>query len=127
MLLGDTSRGEALGAQHLAQRPSAHQLHRDVGLAFVLPEPIDVDHVGVVEAGEVPALGQEAPQLALVADRGVHHLDRDRAVQLQLVALVDHAEAATADHAVDPVAAVDDGADHGDSLRRRVTVLREKS
>src|SRR5205085_1867357 len=60
---------------------------------------------------------------------GVQHLERDRAPERQVRALVDHAEAALADHALDSVPALDHRSDldaHG-VRSLRVTVPFEKS
>ena len=71
-------------------------------------------HVGVGEPGGGAGLAHEARgELVVVAETGVHHLDRDRAVEPDVGGLVDAGHAAARDPRPDPVATVQQAADQG--------------
>ena len=66
------------------------------------------------EPGGGAGLADEAGgELVVVAEPGVHHLDRDRAVQPEVGGLVDAGHAAAGDPGADAVAAVEQPPDQG--------------
>ena len=74
------------------------ELHREEDGAVVLALVVDGDDVGVREPGGGPGLADEpGRELLVVAEAGVHHLDRDGAVEPEVGGLVD-AGHATARH-----------------------------
>ena len=113
--------------ENLVQRPALHELHDDVGNAVVVPEPVDMDDVRVVEAGEILSLVDEPAEIPFADRTGLEPLQGHRPLELELGALVDGAEPAFADEPVHTVGAVDDRADHGLAplSGRWVIVIRE--
>jgi hypothetical protein len=88
-------RGGLPGAQGLA----LDVLHRQVDLAEVLADLVDLDDVGVRQAGERLGLAAGAGADVGVVAVGADELDSDLAVQLLVVRGVDDAHAAGADAA----------------------------
>jgi hypothetical protein len=84
---------------HRAQRVALEVLHRDEQRAAgVLAEVVDVDGVGMAELGGQLGLGVEAPdQPGVGRQLGPQHLDRDLALERDLLAAVDRAHAALAE------------------------------
>ena len=80
------------------QAAAGAELQREERLALVLADLVDLDDVGVLQAGDGLRLGAEA--VALVAPgmaAGQDHLESDEAVESELPRLVDDAHAAAAD------------------------------
>ena len=104
-------RERRLLADGVAQGVAGDQLHGEEDGAVVVALVEDGDHVGVREPGRRTGLGHEpGGELVVVAQAGVHHLDRDGPVQPQVDGLVDGGHAAAGDPRADPVAAVEDPA-----------------
>ena len=106
-----TARGDlepALFGDELVEAPAAHELHHDVGLLAVQAEVDDRDAVRVLEPRHQPGLALE-PLAAFHRrrQRGVHDLDRDRAIELQPDAAIDDAHRALGEPLEDLVAAVE--------------------
>jgi len=89
-----------------------HVLHHDIGTILEVPEAIDVNHVWVVQAGEVLSLGGETREFLIAERSRSQDLHRDRALELQVAAFIDHAEPAFTDEAVHAITAIDHGSDH---------------
>ena len=97
----------ALLADQVAQGVPAHQLHGQEDGAVVGALVEDRHDVRVGEPGRGAGLAHEAGgELVVVAEPGMHHLDRDGAVQAQVGGLVDAGHAAARDPGADPVAPV---------------------
>jgi hypothetical protein len=117
-----------LPGHHRAQRVALEVLHRDEQRpAGVLPEVVDADGVGVAELGRQLGLGVEAPDQAGVGRQlGPQDLDRDLALERDLLAAIDRAHAALAELGGDAVAPGDLAADQvtgGGARRWRGQVL----
>ena len=85
---------------HLRQRLALDELHRVVVHAAFAADAVDRDDVRVVQARRRLGFVLEALQLPRVHRRGEgQHLERDAAVQRNLLGLVDDAHAAAADFA----------------------------
>ena len=98
-------------ADRVAQGVAGDQLHGQEDGAVVVALVEDRDHVGVRELRGGAGLGHEAGrELVVVAQPGVHHLDRDGAVEAQVGGLVDGGHAAAGDPRPDQVAVVEDPA-----------------
>ena len=96
-LVGEPGQGRALD-----------QLADQQGVAVLLAELVEGDDAGMVEPGRGLGLAQDPPAgLAALLDR----LDRDRALEAAVPGLVDDAEAAAADAALDQEAVEHQGAD----------------
>ena len=96
--LEDASREEGALAQDLAERPSLHQLHRDVPDVVHRPDLVDRHDVRVVEGGGGARLLLEAGEPFRVRAGGAaEHLDRDRASQGEVPRAVDLTHAARAE------------------------------
>ena len=90
------------------------QLHGEEDGAVVVALVEDADDVGVGEPGRGPGLADEARrEVVVVAEPGMHHLDRDRAVEPDVGGLVDTGHAAAGDPRPDPVAPVEQPTDEG--------------
>ncbi len=99
-------------ADQVAQREAGDELHDEEQGAVVVALVEDRDDVGVGEASRVSRLSLEPrDEVGVVAEPGVHHLDRDGAVQPQVGGLVDRGHPAAGDAGADAVAAVEDAAD----------------
>ncbi len=103
--LGGLARRQGSAAQLLRQAAAAAEFQREERPALVFADAVDLDDVGVVQAGDGLGLGLEAGQ---VVGAGVFarqdHLERDDAVEAALPGLVDDAHAAAADLAEQLVA-----------------------
>ena len=105
-------------ADGVAQRVAGDQLHGQEDGAVVVALVEDRDDVGVRQLRRRAGLGHEAGrELVVVAEPGVHHLDRDGAVQPQVGGLVDGRHAAAGDPRADQVATVEHPA--GEVVGRR--------
>ena len=91
-----------------AQRLALEQLHRDEGLALVLAEIVDGDHVRAVELGHDLRLALEARPIVVAGARAVDHLQRDLAAERLLNGDVDLAHATAPERALDAVLPPDD-------------------
>jgi hypothetical protein len=105
-------RHRCLGADQVAERDPGDVLHDQEQGAVVVALVEHRDHVVVGEPGGRLRLAPEATgELVVVAQSGVHHLDRDRAVEPGVGGLVDSGHAAPGDPRSDQVAAVEEPAD----------------
>ena len=97
--------GRLWGAgEPLRQGAAFDQLEHQEGRAGVLPHFVDRDDVGVSQPGHRLSLDPEPRQnLGTGLGTRVHHLHRDRALQLGLPGPVHHRHAASAQHAQDLV------------------------
>ena len=108
----------AVGADQVAQRATANQLHRKEDMALIGALVIDRDDVGVAQPGGCVRLADEAgDELFVVSEARMHDLEGDRAVQSTVMGLVDHGHATASEAASDPVAPVEQAPDErvGDS------------
>ncbi len=115
-------RHRRLGADDVAQRVAGDVLHRQEDDAVVLALVEDRHDVGVGQARGRAGLADEAGrELVVVAHPGVHHLDRDEAVEPGVGGLVDTGHAAAGDAGSDEVATVEQatGQDVIDGSRQR--------
>ena len=121
--LGHRQAAEAADA--VLQRLALDVLEDDVRRVVVLAGVDDGDDVRVVELRDGPRLAPEALELVGVRrDLAVHQLDRDLALEHGVEGAIDRRHPARADLGVEPVAAVEQGAD----LRAHVSiVLREEA
>jgi hypothetical protein len=86
-----------LAPQSLSQVSPADVLQGQEREAVVLADLIDLDDVGVLQAGDGVGLGQEAgAPLGASVGAGEHHLQRHQAFGAELSGLVDHTHAAAA-------------------------------
>ncbi|HVK30760.1 MAG TPA: hypothetical protein VM575_20665 [Nocardioides sp.] len=95
------------------QRLAVEELHHDVAIAVVEPAEIqNLEDVIIADAAGRLRFPLEALHHLGVAGEGrVQHLDRDAAIDADVLALVDGTHAALADQPVDPILAFDDLAD----------------
>src|SRR3569623_123300 len=95
------------------QRVAAQQLHDEVEDAVVgLADVVDVDDIGLVEPAREPRLAQEAFHRDAVArELGMNDLDRDLAVDRNLVRAIDGDHAAVAELRAERVALIEDAPD----------------
>ena len=102
---GGERRGQgAVRAEEAAEVAAGGVLGHEVGPALVLPVVVDRDHVRRVQPGQDRGLALEALQeLRRMGEVAEHHFHRDLAREVQVGRRVDHAHAADADDAVDPV------------------------
>ena len=91
-------------AEPLGQRPPLDVLHREEGPAETLADLIDLDDVGMLEAGQALPLHEEAEQVFGAAPVGQHHLQRHHPVRVGLPGEIDDAHPAPAQLPLDPVA-----------------------
>ena len=106
--LEDLAPGAALVGEPGAQGLAGDQLHGDEELVVDAADLVDLDDVGVGEAGEGLGLALEAGLAdaeAVVVDAGAQELEGDAAVELGVVGGVDDGHAAVAEGAGDDVAA----------------------
>ena len=107
-------RHRRLLADDVAQGVAGDQLHDQEDGAVLVALVEDRDDVGVGQPGRGAGLAHEAGgELVVVAEPGVHDLDRDGAVEPQVGGLVDAGHAAAGDPGADPVAAVEQPPDEG--------------
>ncbi len=118
-------RHRALLDDGVPQGVAGDQLHHDEQGAvdgLVLALVVDRHDVGVRQSGGRPRLAHEpGSEGFIVAEAGVHDLDRHRAVEPEVGAFVDAGHAPSGDPGADPVAAVEHPADHGVARRRTCT------
>ena len=113
LLAQDVAEGVARDVLH-------HQEDRVGAVGGVVALVVDTHDVGVVEAGGGARLTHEAlGELLVVAEPGVHHLDRDGAVEPGVGGLVDTGHATASHPGEDAVAAVQQPSDQGVARRRR--------
>ena len=94
----DGVEGEPLPRDPLGQAFAFDVFHREVVLAVVLADVVDLRDVGMPQAGGGPGLDLEAADVFRRRQvRGQDHLDGHGAVEGLLPRLVDHAHAAPAD------------------------------
>jgi hypothetical protein len=94
--------------EDLVEAAPAHELHDDEGLVPVQPEVDDGDAMRVLQACHHLGLAFEALlALHLVAQRRVHDLDRDGAVEVEADRAIDDAHRAIGDPLDDLVPAID--------------------
>ncbi len=106
--LADFAVGELAGVGEAGQGRALDQLADQQRVAVLLAELVEGDDAGMVEPGRGLGLAQDPPAgLALLLDR----LDRDRALEATVPGLVDDAEAAAADAALDQEAVENEGTD----------------
>ncbi len=104
----------AAGPDQVAQRPPAHELHREEHVALVGALVVDGDDVGVGQpSGRVRLTDEPADELLVVGQARVHDLERDRAVEAVVVGLVDRGHAAAGEAGTDVVAPVEQLPDKG--------------
>ena len=111
-------RHRRLLADHVAQGVPGDVLHDEedgvLPVGGVVALVVDAHHVGVVEPGGGAGLADEPlGELTVVAEAGVHDLDRDRAVEAGVGGLVDTGHATARDAGTDAVATVQHPADQG--------------
>ena len=93
--LGGLARRLRLATQHPVQPAAIDVLQRQVGAVVVLADLVDLDDVGVLEAGDGLGLDVEAGQLGRAGvDARQHHLQGDHALEAEVPGLVDDAHAA---------------------------------
>ena len=106
--LADLAVGKLAGVGEPGQGRALDQLGDEQGIAVLLPHLIEGDDAGVVEPGRSLGLAQNPPsRLPPLLDR----LDRDRALEAAVPGLIDNAEAAAADAALDQEAVEHEGTD----------------
>ena len=89
----------------LGQAVALYQLEHQVRRAGLLPDAVDLHEVGMLEPGHRLGLDPETGQDGRAGlGTVVHHLDRDRPVQVLLPRPVHHPHAAAAQHTQDRVA-----------------------
>nr|WP_268267534.1 hypothetical protein [Streptomyces kaniharaensis] len=109
---GGPDRQRTAVAQQLAQGAAGHVLHGEENVPAVGALVEDVDHVRVGEPGDRLGLADEPGGEALVpGEVGVHHLEREHAVEAGVGAPVDRGHPTGRDALVDPVPAVEQGTD----------------
>ena len=97
--LADLAVAELAVAAELVEGRAVDQLGDEQGAAVLLAHLVEGDDPGVVEARRGLRLAQHPAAAGRAA--GVDRLDRDRALQAAVPGLVDRAEAAAADAALD--------------------------
>ena len=121
--LADLAVGELAGVGEAGQGRALDQLGDEQRVAVLLPQLVEGDDAGVVEPGRGLGLAQDPPAgLAPLLDR----LHRHRALEAAVPGLVDDAEAAAADAALDQEAVEHEGADQSSShfAGQRLPLLR---
>ena len=104
--LADAIPGEHATADDLGEARSLDQLHDEERRLAVLAVVVEADDVLVLERSENACLAREpTPQLRVLGDPGVKHLDRDIAPQTAVIGAPDGAHAALADASTQLVAA----------------------
>ena len=104
--LDDLAPAELVRVQPLAQRLTAHILHREEDVTFHAADVVDHDDVGVRQPRHCLCLTQQ-PRAALErvgTPAWADQLDRDRAIELGIVREVDHAHAAFGHRLADHIA-----------------------
>jgi hypothetical protein len=87
-------------------RPAVDQLHRDHVAAVDRARVEDRDHVGVLDPGQRAGLAhQPRPRDVVAGECGAQHLERDRAIEIDVARFPDHAHPTRAEHAHQPVLA----------------------
>ncbi len=83
--------GESMsGVEDLAETAASEVLEDEIGRAALLAPVEDLEDVGVVERGDRSRLGPEPAEKGLVAgERGMENLDRDTAMERDVVGQVD--------------------------------------
>ena len=96
----------------MLQRHAVQKFHDDEGLAVFLPDFIDGADVGMVQGRGRLSLSLEAGQCLRISGHFIRQkLQGDKAVQADVLSLVDHTHATTAEFLDDAVMR-DDRADH---------------
>ena len=102
---GRPRRLERALAQHRLQVGALDEAHRDVQLPVDLARVVDRDDVRMLDRGRQPRLAQEAlAERHVVGELRGEQLQRDVAVEREVVGAVDDAHAAAADQRLDPIA-----------------------
>ncbi len=98
--------------QNVAQGVARHVLHGQEDGAIVLSLVEHLDDVRVGQPGGGPRLAGEAgDEVRVFGERGVHHLERDRAVESGVGGPVDRGHAPARNPLVDEVSLVDEAPD----------------
>ena len=97
--LADLAVAEVAGAAALVEGLAVDELGDEQGAAVLLAHLVEGDDPGMVEARRGLRLAQHP--VAAGRPAGVDRLDRDRALEAAVPGLVDRAEAAAADAALD--------------------------
>jgi hypothetical protein len=92
-----------LAGQPLGHGLAADDLHRHEVAAVGGPDLVNHDHVGMTDLGHRARLPQEAGPLRRPGVAVAQHLERDLALEIGIVRRPDHAHAAAADDAEQPV------------------------
>ncbi len=101
----DLRRGSSLGLQPIAERVGGEELHRDPHVPVVGADVVDRQHVGMGDSRHRLGLAAQAGLGSAMTAAGTpEQLERDLALQLGVIAAVDHAHAAVAGDAHDDVA-----------------------
>ena len=101
---GAGGRLRPLGVHELLHVRPVHEAHRDEQHPVGLARLEDRDDVGVVHGGRGARFADEPlPERLVPGQLGRQHLDRDRALEPDVVGAVDHGHAAPADLLVEPV------------------------
>ncbi len=102
---GGLAGGQRCAVQPLRQAAAGAVFQREEGQAVVFADLVDLDDVGMLQAGDRFGLGPEALQLLAARDGAAQdHLEGDQAFELGLLGLVDDAHAAAAQFADEGVA-----------------------
>jgi hypothetical protein len=113
----DFAVAERIVAAEVGQGVAVDQLGDEQGVAVLLAHLIERDDAGMIEAGRRLGLTHHAARAGRAT--GIDRLDRDRALETAVPGLIDRAEAAAADTALDQEAVEYERADHSTSALRR--------
>ena len=111
---GAGQRGRQPGRQPAGQRrpvqvrrqvPALDEFQRKIRAFFRLADVVNLDNVGMAQAGDGRGLGLEPPQTAAIGlVAGQDHFQGDQAAQAELARLVDHTHSSPSQLAQDLVA-----------------------
>jgi len=104
--LDDRLGRHATPARQIRQGPAPDQLHDHPVAVVGLDDVVDLDDGRVVQPSQGPCFPPQSPVSFLaVRARSAHPLERHRAIQSLVVALVDDAHPSVAEDAFDPIRA----------------------
>jgi len=115
---GVAPRNVAIALEPRRERLAFERLHHEVRPAIEHAEVADADDVGMVEPPRCHGLALEPRgRFGVHPEVGMEHLDRDGLADARVLRPIHAPHAAGAEHAIDAIAAIDDGT-HRQLVRR---------